>query len=40
MKKTTLESLRGALLRLQHPVELDARVIEEASGSLKRMFSV
>jgi quinolinate synthase len=40
MKKTTPENLLDALLRMQVPVELDARIIEEASGSLKRMFAV
>ena len=40
MKTTTAECLRDALLRLQVPVELDARIIEKASESLKRMFAV
>lgn len=40
MKKTTLTSLRDALLHMRHRMELDEGVIREARGSLDRMLAV
>jgi quinolinate synthase len=40
MKKTTLTSLYDSLDKMQHKIELDARVMEKAYASVNRMFTV
>jgi quinolinate synthase len=40
MKKTSLESVRDALEKMQYAMELDSSVIEKACVSLDRMFAV